>query len=200
MLWIDPHPEVAKPPFFIEPLEPTHVRADFFCREQSLTEYITGPKAFNDTSNHSATVYVCIDEKRVVWGYFTLHSYSIARHDLLSSLYGPNWDNPTTPKEKRLRGGLHRSFAHPSINATLLGKIAIHQIKRGTDFGEMLMAKMLEKVWAGAQLVASRVLILDAKNDTLVGLYQQYDFKLLSSEDRRMYMLMDTIKQFVEAK
>lgn len=200
MVWIEPHPRVAEPPFIVEPLAPTHDRAAFFCREETLTEYITGPKAFRDIANYSATVYVCVDKNQVVWGYFTLHSFSITRNELLSSLYGSDWENPTTSKERRQLGAWHRAFPHPVVSATLLGKIAAHQILRGTDFGEGLMTKMLEKVWAAAQLVASRVLVLDAKNGTLVGLYHGYGFQLLSSEDRRMFMLMDTVKQFAEAK
>ena len=82
---------------------------------------------------------------------------------------------------------------------TLLGKLAAHQLLQGTGFGQALILQMLEKVWAGAQVTASRALVLGAKNDTLARIYQGYGFELLSSQDRRMFMLMDTIKQLVTA-
>lgn len=199
MVWIEPHPRIAEPPFIIEPLAPTHDRAAFLCREPALTDYITGPNAFRDVANFSAVVHVCVDVKKVVWGYFTLHNYSIQRHDLLSSLYGSNWENPTDKPGKRLLGDLRRAFPFPEVNVTLLGKLAAHNILKGTGFGRALMTQMLNKVWDGAQITASRALILDAKNDTLVHVYEGYGFRLLSTQDRRMFMLMSTIKQFVEA-
>ena len=199
MAWIEPHPPVAKPPFTIEPLAPNHDRAAFFCREPTLTDYKTGPKAFRDMANYSAVVHVCVDTEKVVWGYFTLHNYSILRHDLLSSLYGPDWENPTDRAGKKLLGDLRRAFPYPEVSVTLLGKLAGHQLLRGSGFGNALMTQMLEKVWEGAQLTASRALVLDAKNDNLVQLYKDYGFQLLSTQDRRMFMLMDTIRQFVEA-
>lgn len=199
MVWIEPHPQLAEPPFTVEPLAPIHDRAAFLCREPTLTEYITGPKAFRDVANFSAVVHVCVDVKKVVWGYFTLHNYSIPRHDLLSSLYGPDWENPTDRQGKKILGDLRRAFPFPEVNVTLLGKLAAHHILKGTGFGRALMTQMLNKVWAGAQITASRALILDAKNDTLVQVYGDYGFELLSTHDRRMFMLMDTIKKFVEA-
>ena len=200
MVWIEQHPRVAEPPFTVEPLAPTHDRAVFYCREPTLTEYITGPKAFRDIANYSAVVHACVDTKQVVWGYFTLHNYSISRHELLSSLYGLNWENPADRTGRKLLGDLRRAFPYQEVNVTLLGKLAAHQLMKGTGFGQVLMMQMLEKVWAGAQLTASRALILDAKNDTLVQVYETYGFALLSTQDRRMFMLMDTIKQLIEAK
>ena len=199
MVWIEQHPGVAEPPFIIEPLAPNHDRAAFFCRESTLTDYILGPRAFKDMENFSAVVHVCVDMKQVVWGYFTLHNYTISRHELLSSLYGPDWENPTTRPDKKRLGDLRRQFPFSEVGVTLLGKLAAHQLLQGTGFGQALIMQMLEKVWAGAQVTASRALVLDAKNDTLVRVYQGYGFELLSSQDLRMFMLMDTIKQLVTA-
>jgi GNAT superfamily N-acetyltransferase len=195
MVWIEPHPRVAEPPFTIEPLAPNHDRAAFLCLEPKLTEFITGQAAWREQTNGTSTVYVCIDAKGVVWGYFTLNSFSIARADLLTATYGPEWEQ----MPKRKLGDVYRAFPRDQIGATMLGRVAVHKMMQGSGFGAALMTKMLEKVWEGSQVVASRVLILDAKNDKLVDVYTQYGFQLLSTEDRRMFMLMETVKKFVAA-
>lgn len=194
MVWIEQHPKVAEPPFAIEPLAPTHDRAVFVCREPKLTAYLTGQDVWREIANQTATVYVCADARGVVWGYFTLSAHAIPRIDLLSSTYSPDWQN----LPKRQLGNIYRAFPHEQIGATLLSRLAIHQIMQGTGFGQALMTKMLEKVWEGSQLVASRVLVLDAKNEKLIDVYKQYGFQLLSHHDRRMFMLMETVRQFAK--
>ena len=200
MVWIEDHPSVAQPPFVIEPLTPDHKRESFRCREPALTDYLTGSKVFRDLANFSTVVHVCADARQVVWGYFTLHNYTIQRHELLCSLHGPDWETPTDRAVKRRLGELRRAFPYPEVGVTLLGKLATHQLLKGTGFGAALMLEMLKKVWQAAQLTASRALLLDAKNDTLVRVYEGYGFTLLSADDRRMFLLMDTIGQLITSK
>lgn len=198
MVWIEAHPSVAQPPFSVEPLALTHNCKAFVCREPALTEYLTNGKALRDIANFSTVVYVCVDAQQVVWGYFTLNNHSIPRHDLLCSLYGPEWESPKNKTEKKLLGDLRRAFPYPEIGVTLLGRLAAHQLLKGTSFGKALMMEMLRKVWQAAQLTASRALVLDAKNDTLIRLYEEYGFVRMSESDRRMFLLMDTIRQLLD--
>ncbi|MBF9239422.1 hypothetical protein I2I05_18665 [Hymenobacter sp. BT683] len=114
---------------------------------------------------------------------------------MLAAEYGPEWQQ--LPKRKL--SDIYRAFPHDRIGCTMLGRVAAHNIMRGTSFGVALMTKMMEKVAEGSQIVASRFLVLDAKNDKLVDVYKEYGFQRLSDEDRRMFMHMETVKKFESA-
>jgi GNAT superfamily N-acetyltransferase len=190
--------EVEQPPVVaslhrtIEPLGPNHDRAAFSCLDEDLTKYFCGERALREALNNDASVYVCSVGGTQVLGFFTLSSAAISRDELCRGLYGNGWKDD----KKFFNKGINK-FPYPSINATILGRLSIHADMKGKGFGEELIVRALEVAYKGSLVIASKVVILDAKNPKVASIYAGLGFKALPDSDKKMYMLMDTVKQLV---
>lgn len=68
---------------------------------------------------------------------------------------------------------------------------------RGQGFGEELIVSALEMAYKGSQIVASKAVILDAKNSKVASIYAGLGFKPFPDSEFKMYILMDTVKELI---
>jgi predicted GNAT family N-acyltransferase len=68
---------------------------------------------------------------------------------------------------------------------------------KGQGFGEELIVRALEIAYKASSIVASKMVILDAKNEKVASIYAELGFLQLPDSESRMYIMMDTVKQLV---
>ncbi|MGI4873055.1 MAG: GNAT family N-acetyltransferase [Janthinobacterium lividum] len=182
------HQEAAELTFRIEPLALSHDRAAFSCREQLLTDYITGDKAWRDATQRNASVYCLIDDTAAVKGYYTLSVGSIARDSIARALYGAKWQDKRSDKFK-----VFERFPYPAIGVIVLGRIAIDTSLAGRKIGSRLIGHALRAAVALSEKAGARLVYLDAKNEALVKMYEAIGFQSLPDNPLTMFILIDTL-------
>lgn len=157
-------------------LDSTHDTMNFDCvREPALNEWLKERALKNQEANHSR-VWALLCQNEVVRGYFTLSGH-VLHTDVLSS---------------RERGSLKKGTG---CSSQLLGRFAIDKSVKGNKVGALLMDLVFEKYAEIIGLSTSNFLCLDAKNEFLVGYYQQFGFKVATtgpSEDGSTLMYLRT--------
>ena len=174
----------------IEPLGLHHDRAAFSCINKDLTDYFVGPKALKEAAALDAAVFVCTNDKEQVLGYFTLSSGQLDRHTIASALYGSDW---TTTK---MFYKVTNKYPYKSINATIIGRLAIHKDLKGQDFGGELLGKALLQALDNTKHVASKMVYLDAINEKVVPFYEKAQFQRTAPGETTMFIQMDTIRSW----
>lgn len=114
----------------------------------------------------------------VVFGFYTLSATVIGLRDLQQSVV------KALPR-------------YPQVPATLMGRLAVDERRRGRRFGEILLMDALHRSYEASRQVASVAVVVDAKDAEIQGFYKKYDFDVLheatSTAPARLYLLMDTI-------
>jgi predicted GNAT family N-acyltransferase len=108
-----------------------------------------------------------VAEDGSVAGYYTLSATSVALVDLPPAI------------AKRLP-------RYPALPATLLGRLAVHQQRRGQGFGELLLFDAFSRTLRSE--IASHVLVVDAKDEVAQTFYERYRFLKLVSAGRRLFL------------
>ena len=91
-----------------------------------------------------------------VVGYFALTAHSIRRHTLPGAL------GHGAPSE---------------VPAVLLARLALDRSLQGRGWGEVLLAAAVARVVAATALVAARVLVVDAIDESAAAFYERYGFR-----------------------
>jgi predicted GNAT family N-acyltransferase len=87
------------------------------------------------------------------------------------------------------REALPQSIGRGSLNnipAVLLGKFALTRHLQGRGLGAELLVDALERVVAATQIVAARLVVVDADNEDIVGFYERFGFLRTSPESNRL--------------
>ena len=160
----------------IEPLGKTHDRAAFSCGVPALDRYLQ-KQAGQDAQRYAAAPFVlCEGDSPAVLGYYTLSAISI--------------DVGKLPDETARK--LPR---YPEIPATLIGRLAVDQHRRGERLGEFLLMDALCRSLRQAGEIAAAAVVVDAKDDRARRFYEAYDFQIFPDRPDQLFLPMAAVKK-----
>jgi len=162
--------------FHIEPLGKGHDRAVFSCGVPALEPYLQ-KQAGQDARRYAAAPFVlCEGDSPTVLGYYTLSAISIDVGEL-----------PDETARKLPR--------YPEIPATLIGRLAVDQRRRGERLGEFLLMDALCRSLRQAGEIAAAAVVVDAKDDRARSFYEAYDFQIFLDRPDRLFLPMTAVKK-----
>jgi len=166
-------------PWRIVPLESkVHDRASFSSGTPELDRYIRR-LASQDIKRNVARFFVATQaDQPAICGYYSLSAASFRRDKL--------------PKEQA------RRLPHYPIPSVLLGRLAVDNSMQGQGLGKFLLMDAMHRALMATQTVAMHALVVDAKNDAAAAFYTKYGFIPLQDDNRRLFLPMATIQQFLE--
>lgn len=167
-------PSSGPAPWRIEPLG-KHDRAAFSCGNDILDRYLR-EMAGQDARRFVAAPFVAVDPTapEAVLGYYTLSSFAIDPVDFPRELV------------RRLPG-------YAVVPATLLGRLAVDQSRRGQGLGEFLLMDALRRAHVQSAEIASHAVIVDAIDDAASRFYQHFEFIPFPERQDRLFLTMKTI-------
>lgn len=142
----------------IEPFDRAkHDRSDFRSGVEALDAYLRR-QAGQDARKRVSSLYVARDAgSPAIQGFYTLSAGSIERTSLPDATANP------LPLYDRLP-------------ATLLGRLAVDERKRGTGVGKLLLFDAFSRALTASKLVASAILVVDAKDEAAAKFYRAFHF------------------------
>jgi ribosomal protein S18 acetylase RimI-like enzyme len=159
-------------PVRIEPLGDHHDRANFSCGIPALDDWFRN-RAGQDERRNVSRVFVAVDDRFGLVGYYTLSSFSIAPDEL-----------PHDLSRKLPRYG--------AIPAVLIGRLARNQRARGGHLGEMLLTDAIRRVGGAARSVAVYAIVVDAKDERAAEFYRSYGFQPFPLRPQRLFLTTAT--------
>jgi ribosomal protein S18 acetylase RimI-like enzyme len=147
----------------------------FSCGELNLDDWFVH-RAGQDTRRDLAQVFVAVDEKLGVVGFYSLGAFSLALDDL-----------PEELGRKLPRYG--------AIPAALIGRLARDLRVRGQRLGDILLADAIGRVLAAKQQLAVYAIVVDAKNERAQLFYRAFGFTQLPSRPDRLFLLTSTAER-----
>lgn len=168
-----------RPDLRIEALASHHDRAGFVCGVDSLDRYLR-TQASQDVRRKANGVFILVEPAKpdVVLGYYTLCATSLAQGDV-----------PAAARKHIPR--------YPLVSATLVGRLAVSEARRGERLGAMLLADAVRRAYVSAATVGSSMLVVDAINDRAAAFYEGNGFVRLP-ESLRLVLPMHAIQRLVE--
>lgn len=127
---------------------------DFTCGEPAFDEWLRKSSCTASARGECVT-HVCIDGQGLPTAFFTLSATSINPGDVTGGY----------------RGGLHGS-----IPATLLGKMGVRVDLQNAGYGTRTLYHAMRFALTSAELVSSRLLVVDALTTDLVPWYERRGF------------------------
>ena len=152
----------------VEPLDDRHDRGGFESGVDPLDRYLR-LQASQDVRRRVASCFVLIDEEPTPLAFYTLAATSVLLADV-----------PTTVSKRLPR--------YPMIPATLLGRLAVDHRHRGRRLGEHMLLDALARTLRSD--IATFATIVDAKDEAAAAFYRAYDFRPLTTSDRRLFLPM----------
>ena len=156
----------------IEPLGKQHDRATFTSGQPDIDDWFRR-RASQDERRNIARVFVAIDDKRAVIGFYSLSSYTLALDDLPADL-------------------ARRLPRYDAIPAARIGRLARDERVRGQGVGELLLADAVSRILGAARSVAVFAIVVDAKDDTAALFYRRFGFQPFPLQPRRLFLLTST--------
>jgi len=157
----------VRPDYRIETLGTEHRRDDFSSGTEALDQYLR-ERAGQDVRRRIASPFVLIAAATGdVAGYYTLSATSL--------------DLTVLPAE--LARKLPR---HPTVPATLLGRLAVHRAHQGRGLGAALLVDAIQR--AARNEIASFALVVEAKDDRARLFYEHHGFLGFRDDERRLFL------------
>ncbi len=150
-----------------------HELSAFDCGKPALNTYLLRFALVNQLSGTARTYVVHRDNN--VAGYYSLAAAAV--------------EPATAPA--RVGKGLAR---HP-IPLTLLARLAIDQSEQGGGLGAALLKDAFKKFLLAQEIVASRALLVHAKDDAAAKFYLRFGFEASRLDKRHLYVLTKDIKK-----
>ncbi|GHS93190.1 N-acetyltransferase [Planctomycetales bacterium] len=148
-------------------LERDHDRQNFDCGEPALTAYLR-ERANQDRRRGLNATRVLTDGNTIV-GYYTLSPFALELRQL--------------PVE------LAQKFpANLLLPCYLIGRLAVDKKWQGQGSGKMLLADALQNIVELADKAGGYCAVVDAKNNAVKSFYEQYDFRPVIDDVRRLYL------------
>lgn len=145
-------------------LRKTHKRAELDCGNEALNTYIR-TQASQDVRQNDANCYVLSeDDGDEIFGFFTLSNISLERKNLTI-----------------------RS-AYSTVPATLLGRMAVSVLHQHKGYARYMVANAIELCQQSPS--ATRALVVDAKDETVLDFYLHLNFFRLSETGLRAVLLL----------
>jgi len=161
----------------IQLLEKTHIRKNFICEEDSLTEYIR-KQVSQDFRKRLTTCFVAVNNKQNVIGYYTLASESLGRELI---------------PEKYLKQ-VPKNYNAPVI---LLGRLARDIKTKGTGLGEYLLLDALFRSYnLSNESIGAMAVVANPINEKAVEFYKKYGFEQLPDSEK-MFLPMKVIEHLI---
>lgn len=149
-----------------------HDRRGFRCGVEALDHYLHA-QASQDARRRVAAPYVMVrPPSPAVLGYYTLSNAAVRATELPASMV------KNLPR-------------YPTLPATLLGRLAVHDAHRGQGLGGLLLIDALRRCLRSE--TASMAILVDAKNEAALTFYRRHDFLPLADQPRRLFLPMATI-------
>jgi GNAT superfamily N-acetyltransferase len=139
----------------IEPLG-RHDRTRFSCGVAALDDWFV-QRAGQDEHRSVARVFVALDDRLGVVGFYSLSAFTLAIDDL-----PPAW------VKRLLRYGL--------IPAALIGRLARDRRLRGEGLGGMLLADAVRRVLDAAHTLAVFAIVVEAIDEDAAAFYRDFGF------------------------
>lgn len=130
------------------------VRA-FNCGEPSSDLWLR-EQAVLASARQTARTWVWLDENGAVVGYYALAAHKVARDDVPTKI------------------GRGRPVEIPAV---LLARLALSESLRGRGLGAVLVADALERVVEATQIVAARLVVVDALHERVARFYEALGFR-----------------------
>lgn len=154
-------------------LAASHDRKAFNCGVEDMNRYLW-EQARQDAEKGLSRTFVNLTEDRVrIVGYYTLALGFLAFENI--------------PSEKRLS-------RYPAPVA-LLARLAVDSAFKGQGIGERLLFDAQARVLEISQSIGLYAMTLDAREESLVPFYEQYDFKRRADGPLRMYKTLAAIRK-----
>lgn len=137
----------------------------FDCGVDSLNSWFRTLALRNQESGASRTFITLDDEGRIA-GFYSLSSFSVVKAEVGDA--GAGMPDP--------------------IPATLIGRLAVHVEHRGEGLGVSLLRDAVERAVRVSLEIGSAAIIAHARDETVVGFYEQFGFARLGG-DRKTLMI-----------
>jgi GNAT superfamily N-acetyltransferase len=163
----------GEPDLAVEPLASVHDRRGFTCGVESLDHYLR-TQAAQDMRRKAGVTYVMTaraDPGRVI-GYFTLSAFGVDQGEV------PDAARKLLPR-------------YPRVGATLIGRLAVDERRRGEGLGSLLLTSAIGKALANAAVVGSSMIVVDALDEAAARFYEAHGFVRLP-DARRLILPMST--------
>jgi GNAT superfamily N-acetyltransferase len=151
----------------VEPLG-KHDRAAFSCGVVALDDWFRS-RAGQDERRNVARVFVAIDDRFGIVGFYSLSSFTLAIADL------PPDHAKRLPRYDR-------------IPAALIGRLARDERVRGEGVGELLLADAVRRVLEAARSLAVFAIVVDAKDEPSAAFYRAFGFSHFPSSPLRLFV------------
>ena len=167
-----------RPDLKIEALASHHDLDSFSCGIDSLDRYLR-TQASQDVRRKANGVFILVepDKQSVVLGYYTLCATALAQGDV-----------PAAARKHVPR--------YPLVSATLVGRLAVSEVRQGERLGAMLLADAVQRAYASAATVGSSMLVVDAINERAAAFYEGNGFVRLP-DSLRLVLPTHTIQRLV---
>jgi len=160
----------------VEVLSKSHNKKSFTCGVTDLDQYLQR-QASQDLRRKIAVTFVLVElATNDIVGFYTLSSFAILLNDL-----------PEEVSKKLPRYDL--------IPATLIGRLAVSDQRKGEGIGRLLLANALRKCYTQSLEIASFAVIVDAKDQQAVNFYEHFGFIKFAEDKDRLFLPMQTIKK-----
>lgn len=159
-----------------EPLGKVHDRRAFRSGSAAIDEWFAG-RAGQDMRRDVARVFVAIDAAAPsqVLGFYSLSAFTIALDDL--------------PQEAARKLPLYNA-----IPAALIGRLARHEVAKGTGLGGRLLVNAMRRVLAVAETMAVFAIVAEAKDERAVAFYRSFGFQPFVRHPQRLFIPVTTAK------
>jgi GNAT superfamily N-acetyltransferase len=147
-----------------------HDRASFSCGVASLDDWFHR-RAGQDEKRNIARVFVAVDDRDRVVGFYSLSTFTLSIVDL------------PPDHAKRLP-------RYDAIPAALIGRLARDQAMRGQRLGDLLMADAVRKVLEASRTFAVFAIVVDAIDERAAAFYRNFGFAPFPNRPLRLFIPM----------
>ena len=156
----------------IKPLGKQHDRGAFSSGRPEIDDWFRR-RAGQDERRNVARVFVAVDDRLGIVGFYSLSSYTLALADLPEDLSRklPRYD---------------------AVPAARIGRLARDARVRGQGVGEVLLADAVRRILGAARSVAVFAIVVDAKDDSAAAFYRRFGFQPFPLQPRRLFLLTST--------
>lgn len=157
--------------FISEALGPAHVLSEFDSGQSALDVWLRKSSA-HALAMRVAKTFVWHSGDRVVLAYFSLSAHLVVRHTL----------------PKKLGRG-----APDAVPAILLARLALHRAMQGQGLGGELLWDALKRARDASEIVAARLVVVDAIDRAAASFYQHHGFTTIPGNDYRLVQKLSDI-------
>ena len=163
----------------IEPLGGQHDRSTFSCGQPELDDWFRR-RAGQDQKRDVARVFVGVDDRLAVVGFYSLSAFTLALEDL------PDQFARKLPR-------------YDAIPAVRIGRLARATSVSGPGMGALLLADAIRRILSIVRSVGVFAIVVDAKDQRAVLFYRRFGFRPFPSRPHRLFLLTSTALAALEA-